>query len=110
MVETGAAGPLHVLIDEGTELAGSATIGVRPEKISIGFDRPNGAGRLNTVKGEIWDIAYYGDLSTYHVKLSSGTIVKVTVTNATRLVERPIGWDDEVWLAWPPEAGILIAE
>lgn len=110
VVETGAAGPLHVLIDEGTELAGSATIGVRPEKINIGFDRPNGAGRLNTVKGEIWDIAYYGDLSTYHVKLSSGTIVKVTVTNTTRLVERPIGWDDEVWLAWPPEAGILIAE
>jgi putrescine transport system ATP-binding protein len=28
--------------------------------------------------------------------------------NRTRMLERPIGWDDKVWLTWPAEAGIIV--
>jgi len=37
------------------------------------------------------------------VRLDSGTIMKTAVANVTRLVERPIAWDERVWLTWAPE-------
>ena len=58
----------------------------------------------------MWDIGYLGDLSIYKVKLDSGLTMKVTVTNLTRLVERPITWDDKVWLTWSPEAGVVLTK
>jgi putrescine transport system ATP-binding protein len=30
------------------------------------------------------------------------------VTNQTRLVERPISWDDKVWITWPNDAGVVL--
>ena len=30
--------------------------------------------------------------------------MKAAVANVTRLVERPIDWDDRVWLTWAPDA------
>ena len=34
--------------------------------------------------------------------------LRATLANASRLVERPIGWDDKVWLTWPREGGVLL--
>ena len=39
---------------------------------------------------------------------TTGSSMRATVANLTRLVERPIGWEDRVWLSWPPGAGILL--
>jgi len=30
------------------------------------------------------------------------------VTNATRLVERPITWEDNVWLTWSRDGGVVL--
>ena len=30
--------------------------------------------------------------------------------NAERTVERPITWDDKVWLSWSPDAGVVLAK
>ena len=54
------------------------------------------------------DIGYLGDVSIYHVRLRTGLVIKATTANLTRLVERPIGWDDQVWLTWAPDAGIVL--
>jgi putrescine transport system ATP-binding protein len=42
------------------------------------------------------------------VQLSDGAQMKASVANVTRLVERPIGWDDEVVLSWAPSAAVLL--
>ena len=71
------------------------------------------------VAGTVWDIAYMGDVSIYHVRLSdevvagddfdrSVPIMRATIANTTRLVERPIGWDDQVWLSWDKSAGVVL--
>jgi putrescine transport system ATP-binding protein len=54
------------------------------------------------------DIGYLGDLSIYKVKLDGGFVMKAAVANMTRLTERPIGWDDRVWLTWAPQACVLL--
>ncbi len=62
----------------------------------------------NAVRGRVWDIGYLGDISIYKVRLDDGTRMKASVANVTRLVERPIGWDDEVVLSWAPSAAVLL--
>jgi putrescine transport system ATP-binding protein len=62
------------------------------------------------VKGEIWDIGYLGDFTMVQVKLDgeAGQLVKVALPNRSRRAERPIAWEDRVWLSWDVEAGILL--
>jgi len=62
----------------------------------------------NVLRGRVWDIGYLGDISVYQVRLADGTRIKASVANVTRLVERPIGWDDEVALSWAPSAAVLL--
>ena len=65
---------------------------------------------VNTVPGEVWDIAYFGDTTLYNVKLASGKEVRATQMNAHRNVERPITWEDEVWLSWDSDAGVVLVK
>jgi putrescine transport system ATP-binding protein len=80
---------------------------IRPEKITISKVEPDDT-RVNCVIGEVFDIGYLGSLSVYHVRLANGEKVKVTAANRSRLVERPITWEDRVWLSWPPAASVIL--
>ncbi len=87
----------------------TAWFAIRPEKISISLDRPQN-GTINAVEGEVWDIGYLGDVSVYHVRLPTGATMKATVTNRSRLVERPITWEDKVWLTWTRDGGVILTK
>jgi putrescine transport system ATP-binding protein len=82
-------------------------VAVRPEKMAIQTTLPLDAERespaevgYNIVEGVIDDLAYLGSLTTYHVKLTSGTIVKVTNTNAARHGATQLTWGDTVYVWW----------
>lgn len=91
----------------GAKVGDAAWMAVRPEKMRISLDMP-AATDVNAVQGEVWDIGYVGDISIYHVRLPNGRTMRATLANASRLVSRPIGWDDKVWLTWPREGGVLL--
>lgn len=82
------------------------TFAIRPEKVAITTERP--ADMANTIQGKILDIAYLGNISTYHVELASGEIFKAQATNNRRIARRNFTWDDEVWLSWTDTAGIVL--
>ena len=82
-------------------------IAIRPEKVKVDLDPPAEQG-VNALPGTIWDIGYLGDLSIYHVELPNGARVKAAKPNLTRMVERPITWDDKVWVSWSPDAGVVL--
>ena len=69
-------------------------IALRPEKLRIARDAPPANANENCVAGRVWDIGYLGDLSIYKVRLDNGFVMKAAAANVTRLVERPIGWDE----------------
>jgi putrescine transport system ATP-binding protein len=60
------------------------------------------------VGGEVIDIGYLGDMSIYKVRLDDGAVLKAAVTNVVRLAERPIAWEDRVWVSFAPEAAVLL--
>ncbi|KMK65829.1 ABC transporter ATP-binding protein [Puniceibacterium sp. IMCC21224] len=79
---------------------------IRPEKVTISTERPNDAA--NVLPGRVIDIAYLGNLSTYHVELPGGTMMKAQTANTRRLSRRDITWEDEVWLSFTDTAGVLL--
>ena len=82
-------------------------LAVRPEKMSISKTKP--ADAANMVTGKVHDIAYIGNLSTFHVRLADGKIIKAQEANRRRMANREISWEDQVWLSWSPGAGIMLA-
>ncbi len=83
-------------------------LAIRPEKVSITAEKPEGAA--NALQGKILDIAYLGNLSTYHVELPDGRIIKSQTANTRRLSRRSFTWEDSVWLSWSDTAGVLLKE
>ena len=81
-------------------------LAIRPEKISITKEKP--AEAENAVKGKVLDIAYLGNLSTYHVELPDGQVIKAQTANTRRLSRRGITWEDPVWIRWNATAGVLL--
>ncbi|WP_138468325.1 ABC transporter ATP-binding protein [Poseidonocella sp. HB161398] len=80
---------------------------IRPEKIWVGAEpHPD---RINSVEGTIVDIGYLGDVSTYHVRLDSGQMIKALMTNAERYAASRFTWNDRVWLSWSRHAGVVLA-
>ncbi|MFT6676210.1 MAG: putrescine transport system ATP-binding protein [Sulfitobacter sp.] len=83
-----------------------AHLAIRPEKIRISTEKPTDAP--NAMQGKVLDIAYLGNLSTYHVELPGGQIIKAQTANTRRLARRDITWEDPVWISWSATAGVLL--
>ena len=99
---------LHAKSDLALDKGQTGHIAIRPEKVAITAEEP--ADASNKVKGKILDIAYLGNLSTYHVELPNGQIIKSQTANTRRLSRRSFTWEDEVWLSWTDTAGVLLKD
>ena len=82
-------------------------VAVRPEKISIQTTSPLESEREsaaevghNIAQGVIHDLAYLGSLTTYHVKLGTGMVIKVTHANTGRHDASQLTWGDQVYVWW----------
>jgi putrescine transport system ATP-binding protein len=109
VVESATAGRLRASAPSSAKVGDTVTIALRPEKLRIAHE-PSVAKQENCVAGQVWDIGYLGDLSIYQVRLDNGVVLKAAAANVTRLIERPIGWDDRVWLTWSPEAAVVLTQ
>ena len=79
---------------------------IRPEKLEIATECPDDAA--NAIQGKVHDIAYLGNISTYHVELPNGKMIKAQISNHRHQAHRSITWEDEVWLSWTDTAGVLL--
>ncbi len=84
----------------------AAYFAIRPEKIAISAARPEGAA--NAVAGKVLDIAYLGNISTYHVELPGGQVIKAQSANTDRIAAREFTWEDAAWLSWTDAAGVVL--
>jgi putrescine transport system ATP-binding protein len=83
-------------------------VGVRPEKLSV--LREQQSALENGVAATLVDIAYLGDLSILRLKTDDGVPLQATIANAARTGQHAFGWNDKVWLAFPPEAAIVLKQ
>jgi len=80
---------------------------VRPEKTRITREKPDDAS-INAVEGELWDIAYFGDMTVFHVRLDNGRTIKAASLNAVRRTENPLTYDERVWVSFDTDAGLVL--
>ncbi|KAB8062399.1 polyamine ABC transporter ATP-binding protein [Janthinobacterium sp. FT14W] len=110
--------PDHVIIDtpDGRQyvahgitgnLGMDVSVAVRPEKIGIQVEPPALEERVspaehgyNCAQGVIVAMAYFGNETSYHVRLDSGTVVKVSRTNAARHDVSRLEREQRVWVWW----------
>lgn len=98
--------PLRAVSSRALAPGSTAWLSVRPEKVGIYKDRPS---TDNAVAGKVLDIAYLGNVSTYHVELSNGQVIKAQETNAGRSANRGIEWEQTVWVGWSADAGMVLS-
>ena len=107
VIASAAAGRLRARSPTDAKPGDVVWVALRPEKVRIGHAPPPSEGE-NCVAGQVANIGYLGELSIYKVRLDNGIVIKAAVANVTRLIERPIGWDDRVWLSWASEAAMVL--
>ncbi|KAA2286066.1 ABC transporter ATP-binding protein [Arenimonas fontis] len=87
---------------EGQEVA----LALRPEKIHVSKEEP--AQPHNKARGSIEEIAYFGSHSVFHVRLPSGIRLMANMINSRRWASEQFTWNDQVWLSWDDEAGVVL--
>nr|WP_316652437.1 ABC transporter ATP-binding protein [uncultured Gellertiella sp.] len=109
-VEMEVEGGLKVRMNspETPKIGQSAGVVIRPEKIRVTAQKPAHAN--NAAEGEIWDIGYLGDMTVFRVKLTTGKVVKASSMNAVRAVEDPLTYDQNVWISFDENAGVVLRD
>jgi putrescine transport system ATP-binding protein len=83
-------------------------VAIRPEKIRLATDYREGA--INQVRGVVEDIAYLGDVSIYHVRISPDQMVEMTLANVHPRAEQALTWEQEVAMEWAPTSGVVLTD
>ncbi len=88
------------------------SVGIRPEKIIISFDAPQdlGEGLYNCVEGTLVDWAYLGSYTVYHMKLSSGLLIKATIANTQRSAGHQPKAGETVYARWSPDNMVVLTQ
>jgi putrescine transport system ATP-binding protein len=111
--------PDHVIIDSAdckhyvghgiTGTAGMAvTVALRPEKVFLSRERPE--GEFNHAVGAVKELSYFGAFTVYHLKLTSGQMLKVSTANFARHPDDDFTWGDTVWAYWSRSAPVVLTQ
>jgi putrescine transport system ATP-binding protein len=82
-------------------------VALRPEKIMLTKDKPK--GEYNWCEGEVIEIVYFGDHTTYHLKLDSGRVIKAQEINNTRDLSCGLTWGDRAYMYWNDLAMVVLS-
>jgi spermidine/putrescine transport system ATP-binding protein len=83
-------------------------LSVRPEKIRISRDRPEAAERHNVFSGSVEDVAYLGTHTRFWVRVGDRRIAVFQQQGRFLLDERPIRWNEPVFLSWHADDGYML--
>ncbi|GGC57144.1 polyamine-transporting ATPase [Chelatococcus reniformis] len=86
----------------------AVAVAIRPEKMRLGRGLPP-PGTANAIVGEVWDIGYLGDWTTYVIRLADGHLLRASQANVARFVEQPLTWEETVHAVFAPDAAVLLS-
>ncbi|MBM3376348.1 MAG: TOBE domain-containing protein, partial [Betaproteobacteria bacterium] len=90
-------------------LAMPVAVAVRPEKISIGRQRPAAIDR-NLFAGRVTEIGYFGAYNSYIVVTPQGIKIKINEPNGSRHVMPNISWEDDVFFWWEDTDAVVLRD
>jgi len=87
-------------IDDGRKIG----IAIRPERIVLSSDRPEGLE--NATQGEVREVSYLGDRSICHVEMTPRLTMRAAID--TRYGKPQPRHGDKVWLAWTARDAVVL--
>ena len=83
-------------------------VALRPEKILLSDKKPESP--YNWCEGEVVEIVYFGDHTTYHLKLATGKVIQAQEINSTRDLSCGLTWGDKAFAHWSNEAMVVLTQ
>jgi len=83
-------------------------LSIRPEKIHISRDRPEESHLRNIVPAVVEDMIYLGSTTKYWVRTHGLRIQVLRQHFRFFLDEKPIRWNDDVWIWWHGDDGFML--
>lgn len=83
-------------------------LSIRPEKIHISRDRPEESPLRNIVPAVVEDMIYLGSTTKYWVRTHGLRVQILRQHFRFFLDEKPIRWNDDVWIWWHGDDGFML--
>ncbi|MAU97416.1 MAG: polyamine ABC transporter ATP-binding protein [Fulvimarina sp.] len=106
-IATSAGRKIHVASEVPVVAGQAVSYVLRPEKLRISAEPLSGP---NVLEGEVWDIAYFGPVTSFHIRLDDGSTVKVAMVNATRQGPLQLTWHDRAFVQFDEDAGLVLTQ
>jgi spermidine/putrescine ABC transporter ATP-binding subunit len=106
--------PVHLPHAVAGQEKSTVWVAIRPEKMTLQKDAPEPPSvpkcpaAHNVAKGEIKEISYLGDISIFHVLLTSGRLIRISRPNRSRWDQDDFGWGEKVWVSWAGSSAVVL--
>lgn len=108
-VDSGFLGTVQARTNPDIPSSGAVTVGIRPEKMQLSFERPGQS--VNIIEGKLGPSAYLGDRSHLYVYLNGrDEPVSVALQNLRRSSADIREPDKPVWLSWEEDSVVLLPQ
>jgi spermidine/putrescine transport system ATP-binding protein len=94
--------------DRQIRVGNSVYLSVRPEKIRILRDRPLEDRLRNVMPARVEDVIYLGSSTRYWVRVQEYRVAIFQQHSRFLLDEKPITWNDTVWMVWHADDGFML--
>ncbi|MCD8349365.1 MAG: ABC transporter ATP-binding protein [Planctomycetaceae bacterium] len=101
-------GDVLVFNDKKVRLGGAVHLSLRPEKLLISSEKPGEKENVNVFKGVVEEVVYLGSHTKYWVRVGEYRLAVIRQHRRFLLDEKPISWQDEVWLEWHADDGFML--
>ncbi len=86
----------------------NVTLSLRPEKFNLSREKPTVPSIQNLLPGVVDTIIYMGSETRYVVRCGEFKLNVLRQHNRCLLEEKPITWEDSVWLTWHADDGNIL--
>jgi spermidine/putrescine transport system ATP-binding protein len=107
-LQLNALGRIITWKDRELRAGDTVHLSVRPEKIGIARTPPTDSGDRNVVAGTVRDVIYLGAQTRFVVDVGGQSVAVQQQHNRFLLDQKPIVWEERVWLSWHYDDAYLI--
>lgn len=108
LVDIEGFGDVLVFNDKKVRVGGAVHLSLRPEKLLIYPEKPEDRPNQNLFKGVVEEVVYLGSHTKYWVRVGEYRVGVYRQHRRFLLDEKPIKWQDEVWLDWHADDGYML--
>ena len=94
--------------DKQKAVGDRVNLSLRPEKFHVTLEQPQEDARLNVLRGKVENIIYAGNHTRFWVHIGERRIATYHQHRRYHLDEKPIRWEDEVWVWWDADSGYML--